>query len=248
MSLLVENRSLLESFRRGDRAALGVVFDHYASDVANMLQSGFSFSMGTRSCRFMGFRRQFDVDDMLHEVFLRAFSERARTGYDGLRPYKQYLLAIARNVVVDSFRSKQATFEQYVMAQPEISEEIAAEPSENSAELLEGTVGASGDPGRDVEHAELAGLLTEFRASLQPDENAVFRLRFQEAKSLADVERLAGLSPSVVKTMERKLRERLLHLIWSAGYLDDFRPRQRNSWLSRLIASLTMARNRKEDT
>ena len=42
--------------------------------------------------------------DLVQEVFLRAFDERARLGYDGLRPYRPYLLRIAKNLRIDTAR------------------------------------------------------------------------------------------------------------------------------------------------
>ena len=48
---------------------------------------------------FKGFFDPVDRDDALQAIFLAAFEERARLGYDGLRPYGSYLRGIAHNVV-----------------------------------------------------------------------------------------------------------------------------------------------------
>ena len=42
----------------------------------------------------------------MQEAFRRAFEERARSAYDGLRPYRRYLLTITRNLVIDQLRKQ----------------------------------------------------------------------------------------------------------------------------------------------
>src|SRR3954454_2569848 len=108
MSLLVEQRALLDQFRRGERRALEQVYRHYAPDVAAFLQRGFTFASGARHLRFAGYRQPFDLENALQETFMRAFKESARLGYDGLHAYKGYLLAIARNLVLDELRTREA--------------------------------------------------------------------------------------------------------------------------------------------
>jgi DNA-directed RNA polymerase specialized sigma24 family protein len=42
--------------------------------------------------------------ELLQEVFIRAFSAKARPAYDGVRPYKSYLATIASNLMIDTRR------------------------------------------------------------------------------------------------------------------------------------------------
>src|SRR5689334_16260622 len=107
MSLLVERRELLDRFKRGERQALEEVYRHYVPEVAAFLQRGFTFQSAGRTLRFSGFAQPFDLDNALQETFTRAFRESARLGYDGLRSYKNYLLAIARNFVLDELRTRE---------------------------------------------------------------------------------------------------------------------------------------------
>src|SRR5574341_691980 len=90
------DRSFLDAFRRGDRAALAAVYEHYVAGVSAILRHGFAFSSGGARTRFHGYRSQFELEDILQEVFSRAFSERARLAWDGLTPYESYLAGIAR--------------------------------------------------------------------------------------------------------------------------------------------------------
>src|SRR5262245_19722724 len=111
--LLVENRALLDGFRKGDRSALERVYAAYARDVAQQLKRGFTFQSGGRSCRFHGPPSAADLEDRVHDVFVRAFSDGARLAYDGLTPYKNYLYTVARNLVIDDFRKKERALVEY---------------------------------------------------------------------------------------------------------------------------------------
>lgn len=98
MTIFEKNRALLEQFRAGDREALSNVYFFYIADIENLIRSGRG-SLGARLFRDFD-RRQ----DMVQEIFLRAFSASARTAFDGLRPYRPYLMSIARNAMIDYLR------------------------------------------------------------------------------------------------------------------------------------------------
>src|SRR5262245_33995403 len=107
MPYLVERRPLLEGFRAGDRAALTEVYRHYAPGVAELLRHGFAFGSAGEMRVFRGYRSSFDLENALQEVFARAFQESALLRYDGLRPYVNYIYAIARNYVIDQLRRRE---------------------------------------------------------------------------------------------------------------------------------------------
>jgi DNA-directed RNA polymerase specialized sigma24 family protein len=100
MPLLKTDRALLDLFREGAPDALGKVYCEYVRKVERLLSAGFeSRSPGTRVAG--AYRHPDDLADLVQDVFLRAFSEKGRRAYDGLRDYGPYLYAIARNVLVD---------------------------------------------------------------------------------------------------------------------------------------------------
>ena len=230
---LEEDRPLLDAFRRGERDALDRVYRTYAEEIASILVHGFAFSSAGRSARFHGLTSRFDIEDLLQEVFTRAFTERARLGYDGLRPYGGYLAGIAKAAVIDRLRSH-ARWQRRFLLDDGSADAALPHDAGHASDPLEGDIAPTGDPSRDLENAELAALLAEIQASLAPEEAEVFRLRFREGKSLTEVERETGRSPSRVKTLERKLRQRLLDRIWAAGYLHGERGKE--GWIARLLA------------
>src|SRR5262249_10922972 len=102
--LLAGDRELLDAFRRGDREALARVYHHYVDAVARLVRYG--FLLETRNLRISGARDVDAENEIIQDVFVRAFGERARLGYDGIRPYRPYLLRIAKNLLVDQARSR----------------------------------------------------------------------------------------------------------------------------------------------
>ncbi len=101
--LLLDNPAILHAFRRGEREAMTAVYDAYLPFVERCCRHGVG--------AFRGFYRQSDADDAIQSVFCAAFGEQARLGYDGLRPYTQYLRGVARNVLIRML-DKRSRFER----------------------------------------------------------------------------------------------------------------------------------------
>jgi RNA polymerase sigma-70 factor, ECF subfamily len=229
--LLVEDRSLLDAFRRGDRAALEKVYETYGPQVASFLRAGFGFQSGGRSCRFRGARSQLDLEDRLHDVFSRAFSEGARLGYDGLSPYKTYLLTIAKNTVIDDFRRKEHALIDYSIDEgPE-----PADPGRGDAtDPILGQLAPSGDPHKDNESAELVALVRAFKDALPEREQQIYTLRFERELEHREIAKETGLSTSKIKTSEGRIRSSFFEFMKRHGYFKGY-VRDRRGWLSRAL-------------
>jgi RNA polymerase sigma-70 factor (ECF subfamily) len=197
--LLVSDRALLDGFRAGRPEALQAVYRHYAPRVHGHLRAGFSFSSGGRRLRFHGYQRPYDLENAVQEVFLRAFVPRARLSYDGLRPYGDYLLAIARNLVLNELRRKEALF---------VDEERADEAEQPPVEEL-------------YEQRELDGLLASFAAGLDARMGDYYRARFVENRSQVEAAAALGMHRIVARRLEAKLKLALLDHMKAHGYLED---------------------------
>ena len=103
-------RALLRGFKAGEREALTEIYRRHADEVASLLRHGFGFEAGGQRHRFGGYGSSFELQDLLHETFRRAFEPRAREAYDGIRPYGAYVGTIARNLVLRSFRARARLF------------------------------------------------------------------------------------------------------------------------------------------
>ena len=223
MTLLIERRELLDRFKKGERKALEEVYRHYVEDVANFLSRGFSFNSRDRQLRFTGYVQPFDLDNAIQETFTRAFKESARVGYDGLHSYKNYLLAIARNLVLDEFRNREVAMSPFIEQQARADEAAAVHDGEEapaSAPSMGAQLGHSAE--QDLLHQELSQLYAAFVERLDERDRKFFHARFEEQKTQVDAGAECGLSHMQARTLEKKLRERFLKFMHQRGWLEDY--------------------------
>ena len=216
MTLLATQRELLGRFRAGEKPALEEVYRHYAPAVAAFLAKGFIFRSGEKMLRFAGYSEPFDLDNTLQETFLRALRPSARAAYDGVRPYKQYLFTIARNLVVDQLRGREVAFGDAtdVLAADEAGAQTLA-----SAEC----VGLPGSEGALLRE-ELGRLYAAFVGALSERDRAFFEARFEAEGTQVDAGRAVGLSHMQSRSLEKKLRTRFLAYMQVRGYLEASGP------------------------
>jgi RNA polymerase sigma factor (sigma-70 family) len=190
----------LSEFRLGNRRVLEDVYREHAQGVAEFLRRGFSFNSRGRTLQFEGYRHPFDLDNALQETFLRAFQESARHAYDGVRSYRNYLLAIARNLVMDRFRRDPEPTTQSDTGENTIADEPNAE--DRALEL------------------ELTVLVRRFATRLAGAERRFFELRFFDHKTRSEVASECALTPMRARTLEHRLRRSLLDYLREQGYLE----------------------------
>ncbi|MCA9668623.1 MAG: sigma-70 family RNA polymerase sigma factor [Myxococcales bacterium] len=223
MSLLSGDRRLLEGFRRGDTDALTRVYNEYAPALAAFLARGFTFSSKGRLLQFRGYHQPFDLENALQETFARAFSERARMAYDGLSPYKSYLTAIARNLVLSELRRREIAMSQLVQVRDD-GQEVA--PSVANVDASSPDLMAAEQPQPSAEHEfmrqELLKLYQAFVDELDAQEQGFFNARFEQRQTQVDAGAAVGLSHMQARTLEKKLRKRFLKFMHGHGYLDAY--------------------------
>jgi len=204
MVRLVEDRALLDGFRRGDRQALGEVYREYVRPLSVMISKGFTFDSAGQARRFAGYRDPYLVENLLQETFARAFAPAARQAYDGLRPYRNYLFTIARNLVIDSLRGGSL---ELVPGDPD-----QAQAEDRPADAIDG-----------IAAAELQRHCEAFVASLDPAERALFELRFHAGESVEVSARRLRISEHQVKRRERVLKKRFFLRMKEHGYFEGYR-------------------------
>lgn len=209
MSWLVEQRQILQGYREGRQEAWEAIYQHYEADLRRFVTIGFSFSSQGRRFRFQGFSNPLDVDDVVQEVFVRAFSEAARLNYDGLHSFRNYLLAIARNVILKEFKRPMRTVTVTVA-------ELDAIPGE--AEVTLGQDAASPEQ-RLIDH-ELLELAQEFGQSLSHFDQRFFQLRFRQQLSQEETARRMRLTRAKIRTCERRVRRKLQRFMTKHGIID----------------------------
>ena len=190
---LPEDRALLDAFRRGERDALTRVYRTYSPRVLTYL---------SRAARV----GPLDLDAAHQETFLRAFSERVRQAYDGLRPFEGFLLSIARSAAVDTLRAAGKLARSAV-------------PLEDAPEL-QSLATEHASPEDSALEAEMRALVARFLARLSPDERRFADLRFVERQSQEQAGAALGLSRQEARTREARLKRALAEFLAAEGWMD----------------------------
>jgi RNA polymerase sigma factor (sigma-70 family) len=199
MPIFMTDRNFLEGFRNGAPEAIRIVYSEYVHKVERLLSAG--FEIRDRGIRVVGVGHQLsDLADLVQEVFVRAFSEKSRLAYDGLRDYGPYLFAIARNVLVDWARAK--------------GREIPLPPSDIEAAIETIPVLEDSEPWADPATMRV---VEAYLCTLPQDLREVHNLRYEEGLSQVQAADRLGIGRQTLRTLEGRLREGLLSALDAAG-------------------------------
>ena len=207
MSIFENNRELLDRFRGGDRAALVEVYEAYVDDVATLARRGFTMEAHGH-VYVAGFDAQ-DEYELVQDTFLRAFGDKARISFDGLRPYRPFLLRITKNLMIDRLRARRAQGRQGGVG--DIDEVLE---SNTAVAVIE-------DPAEDLHWDELSAKTADFLAELDQEARDVIRLRFEDDLSQDAVAERLGCSRRRVRTLEARVQKRLQRHLRKLGLLDS---------------------------
>lgn len=189
MSLLVEDRDLLDSFRRGEGPAIERVYREYVGQVTGLLKNGFSFMSGGHSTYFKGYKDAWELECAVQDVFIQAFSARARESYDGIKPFGPFLMTIARNRVISLLRSETREQRRRTM--------LAAEGPPPGPE----------SPEKQAIKQELTETVQAFLLTLDPELSEFYTRRYVEDRNLMDTARQLGLTRMKARIRDKKLRK-----------------------------------------
>lgn len=217
---LAKNKRLLESFKRGDRAAMDDIYRHYFPGVTAFLRKGFTFRSGRGHFYFKGILDGSDLGAGVQEVFRRAFEDKARTSYNGVNSFTNWVLAIARNMIINQFRNREIAFSDYIAPSDERGHlaVLDDEVTEEFSGVLYGQHAARQDS--QLESVELKQLLDKFMRELTEHDRRLLVLRFAEGKGQEETAALVGSTRMKVRTAEAKLRSRLRAYLRHSGYID----------------------------
>jgi RNA polymerase sigma-70 factor (ECF subfamily) len=183
---------LLRAFRAGNHKALETVYRFYVQRVDRYVRS-LARSTGTTTLGHPS-----AVADLLQDVFIRAFSDRGRNAYDGLRDYGPYLTTIARN----SFIDLQRALGREILTSPDELTDVPDEAAAESESLVD---------------AKIAAVLTSYVESLVAPQRGVYEQRFVLGLSQEQASATLGLSRRAVRTGEKRLRVGLRKALSRAG-------------------------------
>ncbi|MDL2255694.1 sigma-70 family RNA polymerase sigma factor, partial [Parabacteroides sp. OttesenSCG-928-K15] len=137
-----------------------------------------------------------EARDILQETFLRVWQTREQLSVE--MSFKSYLYAIARNLIIDSFRRqmKSVAFEEY------ISSEAYQNHAENTVE-------------RDIDFDEFKRLFEEAKHKLTDRQRQIFELSRESGLPLITIAQQLDLSEKTIKNqltlIMQTLRKELAH-------------------------------------
>ncbi|KFE60564.1 RNA polymerase sigma factor [Hyalangium minutum] len=195
----------LRRFRDGAPEVLGEVYRAHAEPLARALRS-----IAFRGRGFAHLQGALEVENTVLETFARAFEPRTRLAYDGVRPYAQFLMGIARNVVLEQSRTREV---------------VAGLGPQDEGSTVDWELGAASSGGESLEQQledqEMEALLASFKEGLSPEERQLFELRFTEGLAQESAAERVGLTRIQVRRREKGLKQRLLDFLQSRGYLQN---------------------------
>ena len=209
MTIFASDRALLDRFRRGDRDALVAVYERYVDEVATLARRGF-----TIEAHATVYVRGADRDgeyELTQETFARAFTEKARLAYDGIQPYRPYLLRITKNLMIDRFRAEPnpaRTVELDAIGVGDLDQLLAT-----NAEL-----GRADEP-IALDDRALFVATREYVATLDPETQRFVALRFEDELSQDETAAQLRCTRRRVRTLEHEVQHGLRSWLKTRGLL-----------------------------
>lgn len=196
MTLLMHDPKRLARFQVGHRETLEQVYWTYVDAVTDVARRGVVFASGGQ---IRGVPAH-DVADLVQETFTRAFSHAARQRYDGQRPYRPYLMTIARNLMADFARQRGREVPRDLDLDPLPSDTSSTVPASDTAP----------EPWTDPQTmARVEGYVQ----GLDPPLSEVYQHRFAQGRSQAETAKALGMGRQQIRTCERRIREGLAHTL-----------------------------------
>jgi RNA polymerase sigma factor (sigma-70 family) len=180
------DRDAVERFRRGDRRVLERVYSAYVDHIGRLIR-WYVWNRGRHRLD-----AAFGFDDLVQDVFARAFARSAREAYDGARSYGPYLFTIARNVVTNALRTG-GPFD-YRSQAPFAPVAVEASPLDGDSPWADPSV---------------LGTVRAYLAGVSPEIAAVHHHRYVRGLSQAAAATALGFSRQRLRTLEKKLRSGL---------------------------------------
>jgi len=182
------NRDLLDRFRRGDRTALEQVYWCYVDRVERLVR-GCLAAIGANASDAPP-----NVEDLVQDVFARAFGRGARQSYDGLRDYGPYLFTVARNAVADAVR----------LSRREVLADFDSFP--DAAAIRDGSTEGENEQWADP---SVVAVVRSYVAALPAGLRDVHHQRYVLGLSQDGAAAALGISRQQLRTLEKKLRRGL---------------------------------------
>ncbi len=170
-----ELHQLVQKASQGDAGAFGRLYDVYL----DMIYRYIYYKVGART----------DAEDLTSQVFVKAWEAMPRYQWRDI-PFSHWLMRLARNAVIDHYRTARA--------QGELEEDLVSQDLEPQSHYLRG------ERARDLEIAI---------RQLPEDQRAVIVMRFIEEMDYTEVAAITGKSPGALRVAQHRALAALRKMI-----------------------------------
>ena len=210
MTIFETDRYLLAQFKIGETAALEKVYYHYVDKVDTIIRMGFYEKKS--DTHIPGISNIDTQRELIHEVFSKAFKQSALDAFDGIRPYKSYLVTIVRNTIIDHYRRQNRD----PLTQ---RHETLAEDQVIDVDSLHASAGAKTDNADEL-HMERCLIACEtYLKQLDGREKEVVERRYRQGLKQEDVAKQLGISRWKVRSAEKRIEDGLRRFLKKEGLL-----------------------------
>jgi len=179
--MLEEEHLYIERARAGDAASFGRLYDHYMAPIYRFI----AIKVGTRQ----------EAEDLAHEVFVSAWQKLPQYEAQGF-PFGSWLYKIARNRVIDHYRTKKV--------QVSIDDAIAVDESQ---------FGIQHDADEQIDTGLDMAAVTEALEQLTSEQREVIRLRFMDDLSPAEIAKVLDKREGTVRIIQHRAIQKLKSIL-----------------------------------
>jgi RNA polymerase sigma factor (sigma-70 family) len=174
------------------------VYERYVDEVATLARRGFTIESSghvyVRGATGDGER------ELVQETFVRAFGEKARLAYDGIGPYRPYLLRVTKNLMIDRYRAAQKEARHVELAESGVGDLDA---------LLAANAALPADEPADLDWKAQLAATAEYLATLDEESRRIVALRFEDELSQDEVAARVGCTRRRVRSVEARAQDEL---------------------------------------
>ncbi len=179
--MLAGESAYIEKAQKGDGACFGHLYNHYSQPIYRFI----AVKVGTRQ----------EAEDLLHEVFMSAWQKLPTYAPQGF-PFSSWLYKIARNRVIDYYRTRKS--HSSIDDEVATNEDLFAARSEIDDQL-----------DQNLELASVKAALVE----LTDEQREVVELRFQQDLSPAEIAQVVGKREGTVRIIQHRAIQKLKQLL-----------------------------------
>jgi RNA polymerase sigma-70 factor (ECF subfamily) len=176
---------VIKIMETGEHKLFGILYDRYNTKVYHKCMS---FA-----------KNNDDAQDMLHDVFLKTFTNLSR--FSGNSSFSTWLYSITYNFCVDYARKKKNMRMKDLDSMVEVS---AAEDEQNEKELL----------------SLRAERLVHVLDTIGPNEKAILLMKYQDGSSIQEITTMLSISESAVKMRVKRAKAHALE-VYKELYTDE---------------------------